>query len=715
MHEKSHGGSFRPIALVRRFLEPHPRLTALSDRLGARLFTALLLVHITVATIALLIANAMWIRLEGRSIWHDQDTWVVIAAIATHVVSLALIKVGHYRVGALSYLLVAAASGLVAPFVPDPNAEIGLVAVAFLPLILAAIAFTPRQVALLLAVIIGAGVFQIVHSQLGSRPRLTASVLLFLVAIGGGLLLVFRSHLNKLERLRTAELLESGRRYRDLFDNANEAILVAQDGKIVFFNPQFERFVEHPHETLQDRPFGEFVHPDDRALISERHDQRLRGGDPPRRYEFRILGRDGATRWVSINTMRMEWKGRAATLNFLTDVTERKDAEVEREKLQTQLNQAQKMESVGRLAGGVAHDFNNMLGAILGNADLALSDLGDSAPGAHELREIRKAAERSAELTRQLLAFARKQTIAPKLLDLNDTVEDMLKMLRRLIGEDISLLWAPGERVGHVNMDPSQIDQILANLCVNARDAIDNTGRITIETAAVTLDESYCAGQPGAAPGPYVLLAVSDDGCGMSKETLARVFEPFFTTKGLGKGTGLGLATIYGIVKQNAGLINVYSEPGNGTTFKIYLPVAERDARPAEAPIAKSAALRGNETILFVEDEPLLLEVGRRMLEGLGYRILPALGPREAIRISAEHGGEIQLLITDVVMPDMNGRDLASELFSLRPGLKCLFMSGYTANVIAHHSVLDEGVHFIAKPFSRERIAAKVRAVLDPA
>jgi len=399
---------------------------------------------------------------------------------------------------------------------------------------------------------------------------------------------------------------------------------------------------------------------------------------------------------------------------LFNEITARKRAEEEKDRLQVQLTQAQKMESIGRLAGGVAHDFNNMLGVILGHCEVALNGLDAAHPLFAGLQNIHKAAERSADLTRQLLAFARRQTVAPKVLDLNETVAGMLAMLRRLIGEDIDLAWLPGEGLGMVRIDPSQLDQILVNLSVNARDAIGDTGKVTIETAAASVDARYCAEQADIIPGEYVLLAVSDNGCGMDAETLAHLFEPFFSTKAMGKGTGLGLATIYGIVKQNNGFINVYSEPGQGTTFKVYLPryVAPRESIPMTA--ATEPVTPGSETILLVEDEPMILEIALTMLETLGYTVLPTATPGEALRVAREHAGEIHLLMTDVVMPEMNGRMLARKLLSLYPGLKCLFMSGYTANVIAHHGVLDEGVHFIQKPFTLNILAAKLREALEP-
>ncbi len=370
------------------------------------------------------------------------------------------------------------------------------------------------------------------------------------------------------------------------------------------------------------------------------------------------------------------------------------------------------MESVGRLAGGVAHDFNNMLSIIIGHAEMILDEIQPGDAFHHDVMEMKTAAERSADLTRQLLAFARKQTISPRILDLNETASGILKMLRRLIGEDINLSWIPGLDVWPVKIDPSQIDQVLANLAINARDAIGGVGIMTIETANVVFDETYCQTHKGFKPGSYVLLAVSDTGTGMDKETLDRIFEPFFTTKELGKGTGLGLATVYGIVKQNNGFINVYSEPDQGTTFKIYLPRTEERAVRDSAPIGEKN-LTGTETVLLVEDEESILALGKSILERRGYVVLAAHSPGEALRIARSHSGPVHILITDVVMPEMNGKDLRDQLTAVKPGFKCIFMSGYTANVIAHHGVLDEGIEFLQKPFSVRTLAEKVREVLD--
>lgn len=491
------------------------------------------------------------------------------------------------------------------------------------------------------------------------------------------------------------------------FEQAAEIVFITDaTGIIQYVNQAFERVTGYSRqEAIGQNP---------RFLKSGKHD------DAFYRHLWETIGRGEAWEGRMVNrrkdgslyteeaTIAPARDASGQIVNFIAvkrDITH--DLELEE-----QILQAQKMESVGRLAGGIAHDFNNMLGVILGHTEMAAVQMDPSQPLYFQLQEIRKAAERSADLTRQLLAFARKQTIAPVVLDLNLSVEAILQMLRRLIGEDIDLAWRPSSALWPLCMDPSQIDQILANLCVNARDAIAGVGKVTIETDNVVFDQSYCDDHPEFAPGQYVMLAVSDNGCGMSKEILGKLFEPFFTTKETGKGTGLGLPMVYGIVRQNNGFINVYSEPGQGTTFKIYLPRHDGPDKVSEPESRSDALVRGHETILLVEDEPALLKLTATILDRQGYTVLAAATPGEAIRLAQEHAENIHLLVTDVVMPEMNGRDLAKHLKSLYPNLKCLFMSGYTANVIAHHGVLDEEVHFIQKPFTMKDIAEKVREAL---
>jgi len=399
-----------------------------------------------------------------------------------------------------------------------------------------------------------------------------------------------------------------------------------------------------------------------------------------------------------------EGKTTGAVLTFI-DITERVNIE-------NQLRQAQKMEAVGRLAGGVAHDFNNMLNVILGYTEMALAHLDPGSPLARDLLDVQKAGRRAAELTRRLLAFSRKQITVPKNINLNEVIADEVKMLRRLVGEDLRIEFVPSGDLWKIRIDPTQVTQILTNLAVNSRDAVTGVGTVTIETSNTTLDEAYCREHEYAAPGEYVMLVFSDTGRGMDQAIREQIFEPFFTTKEVGKGTGLGLSTVYGIVKQNGGIINVYSEPGMGTTFRIYFPRVGEEAKEEVEPEKKSAPA-GTETVLVVEDEEQILSLAVRILEGQGYRVLSARSPEDACRLAERHDGKIDLLLTDVVMPGMNGKELQARIAALRPGIKTLFMSGYTADAIAHRGVLDEGVVFVQKPFTIRSLATKVRAALD--
>jgi PAS domain S-box-containing protein len=507
-------------------------------------------------------------------------------------------------------------------------------------------------------------------------------------------------------------LRESENRLRFALEGTNDGLWDVQvkTGEM-YLSPRGCEILGYRADEIYElvRVWSDLVHPDDLPLTNERLQAHIEGRAPIFEVEQRLSTKSGDWKWVLTRGKVVARAPDGTPLRITgtnTDLTEQK-------KLEAQLRQSQKMEAVGQLAGGVAHDFNNMLTVILGYAEIAIIQLGPKHPLCNKLLEIRKAAERSADLTQQLLAFARKQTVAPKVLDLNETVENILKMLRRLIGEDIDLAWLPKARLWPVKVDPAQVDQVLANLCVNARDAIAGVGKVTIETGNVTIDEDYCAHHAGFVPGEYVMLAISDDGCGMDKTTLDKIFEPFFTTKGLGQGTGLGLATVYGIVKQNDGFINVYSEPARGTTFKIYLPRHWGNAEQVQVAGQVEPVSRGNETVLLVEDEPSILYLSKSMLEGLGYKVLAAGTPREAILLAEECTSGVDLLMTDVVMPEMNGQNLAKRLLPFYPNLKLLFMSGYTANVIAHHGVLDDGIHFLQKPFSMQNLASKVREVLD--
>ncbi len=450
------------------------------------------------------------------------------------------------------------------------------------------------------------------------------------------------------------------------------------------------------------------VHPEDRAEMADYLERHVIAGRQRFDREYRIIRQsDGEERWVhGLGDLELDPEGSPLRMiGTIQDVTERK-------RLESQFRQSQKLEAIGRLAGGVAHDFNNMLGVILGFAELGLKNLHAGDPLHRHLTEIARAAEKSADLTRQLLAFARRQTVAPQVVDLNHAISSMGRMLDRLVGEDIELRVVPGEGLWRVKIDPAQVDQILANLVTNARDAIADIGAITIETANVTLDHEHLGRHAESAPGEYVMLVVSDAGTGMDRATQERIFEPFFTTKPEGKGTGLGLATVYGIVKQNDGFVHVYSEPGQGTTFRIYLPRFVGEAAPVVA-AGNRESLLGRETLLVVEDEPLLLELAREGLESLGYKVLAAATPGDAVLLCERHAEEIHLLVTDVVMPGMNGKELKLRLQRLKPGLRAVFMSGYTPDVVAQRGILDHDVVFAQKPFTLEALASKVREALD--
>ncbi len=529
-----------------------------------------------------------------------------------------------------------------------------------------------------------------------------------------GVVLIFR---DVTEEYRVAEALKaSEEKYREIVEETSDFVArTDKNGFFTYVNKSAERiFGIKPLKCLGKSAFS-FIHPEDREKTQTFFENCVKNHVRQSSFENRQVHQ------ITKETFHFLWtcnflyddSGRLLSVNNVAhDITERKRAEEEKSKLEAQLEQAQKMESIGQLAGGVAHDFNNMLAVILGHTELAMDDLDPTDPPFSDLKEIRKAAERSAEITRQLLAFARKQTIVPRIIDLNETVEVTLKMLRRLIGEEIELSWIPVTSACSLKMDPVQIDQILANFCINARDAIGGIGKITIETDHSTFDEEYCSQHGGFTPGKYVMLAVSDNGVGMDRETLSHIFEPFFTTKDVGKGTGLGLATVYGIVRQNNGFINVYSEPGRGTTFRIYLPLYEDVLDPTSITLENSAR-GGKETILLIEDELMIKEMTSRMISRMGYTVMSADNPANAIDLIGDLDCNIDLLLTDVIMPGMNGCKLAEQLLTKQPDMKCLFMSGYPANVISKQGVLEEGVHFIQKPFSKNDLATKIRAVLD--
>ncbi|TGU71574.1 PAS domain S-box protein [Geomonas terrae] len=531
----------------------------------------------------------------------------------------------------------------------------------------------------------------------------------------GGAPLYFITSVMDMTERRKAELAlrESESRLRFALEGTNDGLWdIDMVTGATYLSPRgWEILGYAPGEGELSRPvWTDLLHPDDLPRTRELLQAHMEGETEIFEMEQRLLTKSGDWKWVLTRgkvVLRNEVNAALRMTGTHTDLTVQK-------KLEEQFLQAQKMEAIGRLAGGIAHDFNNMLLVIIGFAEMSLHELGDDKQTVSGmLNEVVKAAERSANLTQQLLAFARRQKVSPKVVDLNAQIGDTIAMLKRLIGEETELVWLPQQELWPVLMAPSQLNQLLANLCVNARDAITGSGKVVIETANISLDRTYCQEYPDFHPGDYVSLTVTDNGCGMEKETVERIFEPFFTTKGPGMGTGLGLSTVYGIVKQNQGTIHVYSEPGQGTSFAIYLPRHGGEEMPIGVEASEEPSQGKEETILVVEDEPEILRMTTDMLKLQGYRTIAASSPDEALKAAEQHPGEIDLLLTDVIMPGMNGRALADRLLTARPGLKCLYMSGYTADAISQHGVLDPDVKYIQKPFNMKALARKVREVLS--
>jgi len=500
-------------------------------------------------------------------------------------------------------------------------------------------------------------------------------------------------------------IVSSELKYRALFENSRDAIYIrTTEGKLIDFNQTMVDMFGYSREEMLSMDIYRLyeVAPDRRQLA----EHKARFGSVVD-FELKLRRADGKILDCLITSHELfDAKGaRIGVQGLIRDITAKKQMEYE-------LFQSQKMESVGKLAGGVAHDFNNMLQAVLGNLELAIGSVRPESDIFNNLIDAKQAAERSAELTRHLLAFARKQVISPKALDLNDVVGGTLKLLRRMLGENINLSWSPGARLWAIKFDPSQIDQILANLCVNARDAISEKGDVWVETRNVVLNEEFCAEHPGAFAGEYALLSVRDTGSGISDEIRKYIFEPFFTTKEVGKGTGLGLATVYGIVKQNNSFIDVLSEIGKGTTFSIYIPRFYTEI-PLTTTEDSNLPHGSGETILLIDDEVEILSVGRNMLKHLGYNVLSAQKPSRLLELVESHPGEIYLLITDVVMPDLNGEKVAEAVRLRKPDIKVLFISGHTSEMIGKNDILAESTHFLQKPFNLRSLAEKVRAILE--
>ena len=516
-----------------------------------------------------------------------------------------------------------------------------------------------------------------------------------------------------------AALQQSEAMFRQLYTAAPDAVLVVSErGEVLLANVEAGRMFGFEGDGLIGTRLDDRLparlrgrHADHRAeYFANVRSRRMGAG-----LELMALRSDGSEFPVDVSLAPFALAGQTAAVCVVRDLTERRRLEASLHNTEEQLRHAQKMEAVGRLAGGVAHDFNNLLSVIVCYADMAASGLAPGSALRADLDEIGRAGQRGADLTRQLLAFSRQQVLRPRVLDLNGVLGDMDKMLRRLIGADIELRTVLTPALWSVNVDPGQIDQIVMNLAVNARDAMPTGGQLTLETANVVLDERYASEHLGTKSGEHVLLAVSDTGTGMDAATQARIFEPFFTTKGAGKGTGLGLSTVFGIVQQSGGSIWVYSEPGRGTTFKLYFPRAVEALHATAAPTPQTAAVGGPETILLVDDDDQIRRLVQEILERKGYRVLAAPSPAEALGASEVHGGPIHLLLTDVVMPGMSGRDLAERLAPSRPAMKILYMSGYTGGVAVQRGMLADDDLMLQKPFTPDVLLRAIREALGPA
>jgi PAS domain S-box-containing protein len=510
------------------------------------------------------------------------------------------------------------------------------------------------------------------------------------------------------ERRKAEEALRiSEERYRCLVENIDIGVtLIDSDYNVIMTNEAQSRlYGKVARDLVGLKCYNQFG--DHESVCPQCPGIRAMESGRPCEIDMQVVKEGGDQINLRVRSFPIFGEGGVVTgfIKVVDDVTERK-------RLEEQLRQAAQLEAIGRLAGGVAHDFNNLLTAMIGYSSVLLSQMPVNDPGRERVAQIRCAAERAAELTRQLLAFSRKQVLDVKVLDLNPLIVGFQRIIRRLLGEDVEILTALAQSIGRVKADAGQIEQILMNLAVNARDAMPSGGKLTMETANIRLDKDYARTHPDVRPGPYVMIAVSDNGVGMNSETRAQIFDPFFTTKERGKGTGLGLSMVYGIVKQHQGHISVYSEPGRGTTFKVYLPLCEDTIDLAGEAPAPALPHAGTETVLVVEDDEIVLRLACEALEILGYTVLSASHPLEAVQIGKEYQGPIQLLLTDVVLPQMDGPSLFRVLLHERPTLKVLYVSGYASNFIVHHGVLDPGVHFLQKPFTVEDLAAKIRETL---
>ena len=662
-----------------------------------------------------LVAVVSWAVIDPTtSLQFNRATVLPLAVLLALAVVGCVNRVGHYRLAATLTVVILSGATFGGTLLSGNPQNAWMLSYLVLPVIVGSMFLNKRLLAGLVLVNF-AGLVLVACVPSGGEVS-WAPLLLF--ALASVLVLVAKRHSETLEDLGRSEIAQSEGRYRSLVESASDAVWrIDPMGRMAFVSPAAERLTGYTPEELVGRPFAMLLD-EESAGRAQASIQEWLGGAPPRdqggSVELIHRRKDGGTFVGEVRSTPIYGpKGDLVEVQGITrDITDRKRAQEEQAELEEQLRQSQKMEAVGQLAGGVAHDFNNILQAVFAHLDFALDGLSPGDERYEELMGIARGAEKGSALTRQLLAFSRGQILRPKDLDVNDLVGDLLKMIRRLIGEDIDLDFIAGHNVGHVHADPGQIEQVLMNLCVNARDAMPEGGTIAIETRGVVLDRGYCEVHSWAQEGRFVVLSVSDSGSGMNEETRQRVFEPFFTTKEVGKGTGLGLATVYGIVRQHDGMVTVYSEVGEGTVFGVYLPRVEAAGDEDEA-AEEPTAPGGSETILVAEDDEMVRALAARVLEKAGYRVLLAANGAQAVQQFHDHADEIALALLDVVMPEQGGREVYDQLRQTHPDVRVLFSSGYSADTIHRRFVLDEGMELIQKPYDPRALLRRIRETID--
>lgn len=694
-----------------RLLEPHARLTDMADRLGARLFIRLLLVHIGLALISLFVVNAIWLQTMSRPIWFDQDTHVVITSIGSHFISLSLIKTGRYRTGVLLYVIMSAAVPLVAPFVPDPHAEIGLLAVAIFPVIIATIAFPTRRVLAILIVIIFLGAFQIANSDLSEEKIITGAILLLAVAVSSSMVIVFRQHLMTLENRRIALIKAGERQYRDLFGSIIDAVLLTdRQGKILEANSAAYRMLDYSQEELRgeriETLLGNATVRGEIGLwdMIEKESDLL---------EIDLQCKNGNLLPVELTASRVDFRGQAAILIVARNITDRKRAEVEKKQLRDQLLQLQKMEAIGTLAGGIAHDFNNILGGIIGYAELAIEDKEkETVQLDRYLSRILEAGNRARNLVKQILSFSRQGTSSQVPLNLVPLVKEGIKLLESILPKTITVEIDLHATEDTILADPTQIHQVVMNLSTNAYHAMRAQGghlRFILEN--VQLHRSHAHLGQKIEPGDYVKLSVRDTGPGIPIHLLRRIFDPYFTTKEVNEGTGLGLSVSHGIVSSHKGMIEVEETSSSGTTFSVYLPVAQT---PPVLPTAEKLPLISgdNEHILLIDDEAFFLDVLCETLTSLGYRVSAFQDSRQAIEQFRSAPNSFDMIVTDQTMPGMTGVQLITEARKIAPRIPVVLCTGYSESV-TEETAAQHGIDgFLMKPVNRRDLTRVIHDLL---